>query len=98
MKTMCFCVGCKKHPLHEQRDEFDWLNGWRPGRIIYEEEYKKQGIDVDCLEPGGSIFDFLSKEDYEFPITAYGDGMAITGFSNGSMIATAYCKNEEHEN
>lgn len=100
MKTLCYCVGCKKHPLHDKRNEFkNWVTGWTPDSFIWDEQ-KKQGAEVDCLEVD-SRFMFendMSPEDYDFPITAYGDGTSLTGFIKYGTMITGICANEEHEN
>jgi hypothetical protein len=101
MKTKCYCVGCKRHPLHDKRKELSpWVVGWEPDRIIFGENAKSQGAEVDCLEPVSGAFSHLVGEidDYEYPITAYGDGCSITGFQEDGMTVVATCGNEDHEN
>jgi len=97
MKTTCYCIFCKKHPLHGQKFE-EWVVGWYPGKFLYNDhEERKTGVGVDCLEPDETIFyDYeIDMEQFEFPITAYGDGYALTGFSEPGIEMTTWCLNEE---
>jgi len=99
MKTKCYCIFCKRHPLYGQKFE-EWVAGWYPGKFIYNDhEEKKTGVEVDCLEPEHYVFDEydIDMEQFEFPITAYGDGCALTGFSEPGIEMTTTCLNEEHE-
>lgn len=99
MKTKCYCIFCKKHPLHKEQDKFkDWLVGWEPGNFI-KLEFKDQGKEVDCLEPVSEAFYELGREpeEFEYPVTAYGDGNADTGVEGPGFIIYACCTNEEHE-
>lgn len=98
MNTKCFCIFCKHHPLHENKKDFkDWLTGWEPGSLSYT-KYKSQGKDVNCLQPVSDAFDNLGRNpsDFEYPITAYGDGLAETGVSEVSFTIFAICENEQH--
>lgn len=97
MKTKCYCLGCKNHPLHSKRNEYQWLVGWSPDKMVFSHPY---GTEVDCLDPVSDAFDIFweDPEDFEYPITAYGDGCAITGFQENGITLVAFCKNEDHEN
>lgn len=98
MKTKCYCVGCPKHPLFNERHDFKFYTGFYIGDTIWKEEYLIQGRDVDCLEPVSDAFYDLdiSPEEHDFPITAYGDGGSITGFSGRGYEIFANCENEEY--
>ncbi len=97
MKTKCYCVGCKKHPLHSKRKEFKkWYTGFYPGYFV-DHKYDEQGVDVDCLMPESSASDYVNLDDFEYPITAYGDGSVVTGAEVPGLIIYATCKNEEYE-
>ena len=97
MKTKCYCVGCKKHPLHNKRNELGkWFTGYHPENFV-ESKFEVQGADVDCLKPESAAEDYLRLEDFEYPITAYGDGAAITGCALPGITIFANCGNEEHE-
>lgn len=101
MKTKCYCIGCKRHPLHHRRNEAQWITGWYPGRILFLQNERWQGVEVDCLKPESIIFDewfFDDAEDFDYPVTAYGDGCAITGFIHHGSVIMAFCGNEDHEN
>jgi hypothetical protein len=100
MKTKCYCVGCKLHPLHDKRKEFSWVTGWEPGRFIWANEQLKQGVDVNCLSPESEAFSHLWEDNptkYEYPITAYDDGYAATGFELDGLVLNAHCEHEDHE-
>jgi hypothetical protein len=106
MKTTCYCIYCKHHPLFEQRNELSTLTGWTVGKMIYKLEYVQQGKEVDCLEPvtdayDYSVLDLNPIEEYEFETTAYNDGCSETGFEiNGDgfdLKVYACCKNETYE-
>lgn len=99
MKTTCYCIGCKKHPLHEKRNEFEWLSGWSVGDYI-PFKYKEQGKQVNCLIPDGESFEQLDldPDDFDYPITAYDDGFAATGVDTYGYTLRLYCNQEEHEN
>ena len=99
MRTICYCVYCPKHPLFEKRNNLRPLTGWSVGDVIYNEKYLKQGKEVDCLEPVSDAFSELDVDpkDHLFPITAYGDGVAFTGFDGRGYEITAQCENEEYE-
>jgi hypothetical protein len=106
MKTTCYCVYCKHHPLFEERHNLKVLTGWTVGSWILSSDYKLQGEDVDCLEPvtdayDYSVLDLNPIEEYEFETTAYNDGCAETGFEiNGDgfdLKVYANCKNETYE-
>ena len=100
MTTTCYCIGCKKHPLHAERKDFkNLLTGYLPGRMI-PAELKNQGVQVDCLLPDSSAFAELDVEpkDFTFKVTAYGDGGSITGVDGSGYEIYAVCGNEDHEN
>ncbi len=95
MKTTCYCVYCKKHPLYGKADDFE-----HPGSYFAGDFYdgdKKFGKEVDCLEPVSSAFDDLpiEPEEFDYPITAYGDGVTSTGHEGRGFIIFAHCGAEE---
>ena len=98
MKTKCYCVYCPKHPLYEERYEIVFPRGYEPGNLIWGEA-DESGREVDCLKPGSEAFFELDiePEDYEYPITAYGDGCSITGFQGEGFTVYATCMNERYE-
>lgn len=98
MKTKCYCVGCPKHPLFENRHSYVFYTGFDVGDTIWKKEDLVQGVDVDCLEPVSDAFDDLdiNPKEHDFPITAYGDGCSITGFDGRGYTIVANCENEEY--
>ena len=98
MKTKCYCVHCPTHPLFEKRRELDFPVGWTVGKVIWNPNELESGADVDCLTPESSAFDelYIDSEDIEYPITAYNDGSAETGFSGRAYEIRAYCGSEEY--
>lgn len=98
MKTKCYCVGCKRHPLHSKRKEFKkWLTGYSPDSLIVTNEYENQAAIVDCLKPTSGADEYVDLDDFDYPVTAYGDGAAITGCDLPGLIIYANCGNEDHE-
>ena len=99
MKTTCYCVYCPRHPLHYDIVRKDVLTGWRVGDFIWDKMHKDQGIEVDCLEPASAFFEDYGydPENYDFPITAYNDGMSETGTEEDGFTIYAYCANEEYK-
>lgn len=95
MKTNCFCIGCKKHPMHSKRTDCEWITGFFPGDWIGGET----GETVDCLSPESDAFDLfdIDPSNFEFRITAYCDGSSMTGFNEDGIRLEAYCENEQHE-
>ncbi len=99
MKTKCYCIFCKKHPLHDKQKEFkDWLTGWDVGNFI-DSKYNETCAEVNCLNPDSDAFDELdlTPSNLRFPITAYGDGFAVTGFEGNGFTIYASCKNEDYK-
>lgn len=96
MKTFCYCIGCKKHPKHNDRKNLKWVTGF-PKSIYGEEE--KSGADVDCLDPISGFFDDNrgEPEEFEFSETAYGDGDTRTMAEEIGFTIYANCGNEDHE-
>lgn len=99
MKTKCYCIYCKYHPLHAEREKFDTLAGWHVGDWIWDKKYLEQGKNVDCLDPQSDAFDFLMDGpcDFDYPVTAYGDGLAVTGFDEDDLKVNGYCAKEKYE-
>ena len=102
MRTKCYCIFCPKHPKHNQRNQLgNPVVGFHVGDFI-NPSYDHQGSDVDCLEPISDAFEhyfFLDAEDFNYPITAYGDGSSVTGFySVNGLTLYAGCGNEEYSN
>lgn len=99
MKTKCFCIGCKSHPLHAKRKEFrEWVTG-NDGGGIWKSGQVDQGVDVECLSPVSDAFDKLGidSDDIDTPYIAYGDGISL-GYYRGSMFELWYnCENETFE-
>lgn len=95
MKTMCYCIYCPRHPLFENRHNLDCPAGWTVGRAIYGKE-ALVGKEVNCLNPDSAAFDNfnLNPEDFEYEITAYGDGLSMTGCMEDGIEIWGYCKNE----
>jgi len=95
MKTKCYCLYCTRHPLHDKRDNFNVLTGYEPGQYI-SAEFNIQGKEVDCLSPLSDAFIELDikAEDFEWKVTAYGDGSAITGVEGVGFTLFAGCGNE----
>jgi len=99
MKTKCYCIFCKNHPFNATQNLFeDWKTGWDVGDFI-ESKYEKTSAEVDCLTPDSDAFDELNLEpkNIHFPITAYGDGYAVTGFEGNGFTIYATCKNEKYK-
>ena len=99
MKTTCYCVYCPFHPSHLFQNNFKKiLTGWELGDYIHE-EHNEYGKEVDCLEPVSAAFDELEKspEDFEWRITAYGDGFADTGVIRPGYHIFANCRKEIYE-
>ena len=96
MKTHCYCIGCKKHPKHEDRKNLVWVTGYP--KFIYGDD-GKSGADVDCLSPSSGFFDDNrgEPEEFEFPETAYGDGSSLTQAEEIGFTIFANCENEDHE-
>lgn len=97
MKTKCYCIFCKNHPLYNS-NIIDWKTGWDVGDFI-ESKYESTSAEVECLSPESNAFNELEIEptDIRFPITAYGDGYAVTGFEGNGFTIYAFCEDEEHE-
>lgn len=102
MKTTCYCIYCPKHPLNEkvvlgELKEAAKTN-FSPDDLWMDTEYKHHGKEVDCLDPASSFFDELDHDpkDFEFPVTAYGDGDAITGFEGPGCVVYAVCVAEDY--
>jgi hypothetical protein len=100
MNTTCYCIGCKKHPLHDIRNDKEkarWVHHspWEP-------EEKAMDRDVDCLKIESRAFDedviLGDPEDYEWEEVWYGDGDSYTETEpNPAVTIRAVCGNEEHE-
>lgn len=102
MKTKCYCIFCPKHPLFEKQKEY-WncgrIAGWHSNMPMPIGFNSEVGMDVDCLNPESDAFYDLGidSEDCEFKITAYGDGLAETGFLGDGFGIDAYCANETYK-
>jgi len=100
MRTICYCVGCKKHPKHDRRGQFKtWLTGYFPGNMIWA-SYAEQSSQVECLRPISPAFEAfgITPEDFSYPVTAYADGGSVTGAEESSFTIFASCGDEDHEN
>jgi hypothetical protein len=98
LKTKCYCVFCINHPLHNKQKEFkEVLTGYYPEVGFIGSEFNEQGKEVNCLKPISDAFYDLGREpeDFEWKVTAYGDGCAITGVEVPGFTIFAYCGNEE---
>ena len=95
MKTRCYCVKCKKHPLDSTKFN-KYMTGFHEGSIILS-EYEIQGMEVDCFDPVlVASFDFgLNPYDFEFSKTAYGNGVSLTFTMHDGKAVYATCGNEE---
>ena len=96
MKTICYCVKCKKHPLYSKKFD-EYMTGFYEGFDILS-EYETQGIEVDCLDPVlSSHIDYdLNPFDFEFSRTAYGgDEESLTFTIHNDSVVYATCGNEE---
>lgn len=99
MRTKCYCTSCKNHPKFEQNALLGYPpTGFLPDRYI-DDRYEPHAAEVDCLKPVSDAFEryFLDPEDFEYPVTAYGDGSAETGFSSNCLVLYAGCGNEQYE-
>ena len=88
----------KNHPKFEQNALLGYPpTGFRAGSFI-SNRYEHHASQVDCLKPISDAFEdyFLDPEDFDYPITAYGDGSAETGFRSNSLVLYAGCGSEEH--
>lgn len=96
MRTECHCLYCPKHPLHAKRKKIASPTGFDPTRFVMGSE--KSGREVDCLRPVSRAFDAYGIDplDEEFPVTAYGDGAAMTGFDRDGITLYAGCKDETY--
>ncbi|MEO0835976.1 MAG: hypothetical protein AAFY16_08315 [Cyanobacteria bacterium J06642_3] len=101
MKTNCYCIYCPNHPKHLQRHQLGVpITGFTADRYFDQEKFKSHVAQVDCLLPicGAIDDDIISPDDFNFPITAYGDGQSQTGFFNqGGLTLDATCANERYE-
>lgn len=99
MKTLCYCIGCKKHPLHDMRNT-------KNARWIHSHPYMPEdlamGKEVECLEIDSRAFSegyILDEPDtFEWDEVVYGDGQAMTEANpNPALTIRAVCGNEDHE-
>ncbi len=68
--------------------------------MICKSQYDAHKQEVNCLEPVcEAITDgIIDPLDYDFPTTAYGDGISQTGFDQvGGLSLFAYCGNETYQ-
>jgi hypothetical protein len=100
MHTKCYCIYCPKHPLHLKQKEFKngALTGWSVDCWI-DSDYEETASEVECLNPISAAFSELDiyPKDFEFPITAYGDGNAVTGVEGNGFNIYAICKDETYK-
>lgn len=103
MKTTCYCIFCKKHPLHK-----DYMEGKLDEEgvrvpvgdsLIYKPEEIAAGKEVDCLDPDSDAFYELKveAEDFDWPETHYIDGYAGTETIGPGFEIYASCEAEDHE-
>ena len=94
MKTKCYCAYCTKHPLYGKTSAIKVPTGFGTNSFVS----GNAGVEVDCLKPIAEILDYeLDAENYEYPATAYGDGMAVTVFDARGQSLTANCENEDYD-
>ena len=97
--THCYCIYCPNHPLFEQRHKLGSpVTGFDPTKFILN-DYKHHGAFVDCLEPKSSAFHSpwnLDPDDFDYPVTAYGDGVSETGLYTAGLTLHASCGNETY--
>ena len=100
MRTKCYCTHCPKHPKFDVRHSFEYpVTGFEVHKFI-SPDFDDQAATVNCLEPFcGAIKDgTIDPEDYDFPVTAYGDGSSYTGFWNiDGLSVHAVCLAERYE-
>jgi len=94
MKTKCYCAYCTKHPLYGKTKDIKVPTGFGTNSFVNGEV----GVEVDCLKPIAEILDYeLDAENYEYPVTAYGDGIAVTVFDVRGQALMANCENEDYD-
>lgn len=101
MKTRCYCTYCPNHPKFEQRHSLGSPpTGFCAGRYI-PSNFAPHGAEVDCLQPVSKAFGFpweLDPNDFDYPVTAYGDGSAESGMDTAWLTLYAGCGNEKYQN
>ena len=94
MKTTCYCAYCTKHHLYGKLKDSQIPLGYGVDKFVS----GVAGKEVDCLEPIAEILDYeLMADEFSFPATAYGDGMAITVFEAYGQSLWANCGNEDYQ-
>ena len=94
MKTKCYCAYCTKHPLYGKTKDIIVPTGYGVDRFVF----GLAGKEVDCLKPIAEILDYeLDAENYEYPATAYADGIAVTVFDVRGQSLIANCENEDYD-
>lgn len=99
MKTRCYCIHCPNHPKFKIRTTFNrCVTGFGMGRFIMP-EYDEQSATVNCLKPVCEAIEqeIIDLNEYDFPVTAYGDGASTTGFYHVGGLTHATCSNERYE-
>lgn len=100
MKTSCYCIFCHNHPKFSQRYSLGVpVTGYSPLKYNPNSDHDSHKAEVDCLEPHSPSIEngTIDPDDYDFPVTAYGDGISQTGFYNNDLVLFACCVNEKHE-
>lgn len=98
MDAVCYCVGCKKHPLHNKRNDFgEWATGFTGGFLI--KKYDPQQASVNCFNPKSDAEDYYGDlwNDWAGKMVAYGDGYSVAFMFVPGAQLMATCGNEEHE-
>lgn len=97
MKTTCYCIGCKRHPLHNKRDTLVWITDGH--RSIYDKKEKESGSEVNCFEPLSAFYDEtdIPKDEYQFDSCMYGGGYSQAKSEQMGFTIFAHCENEDHE-
>ncbi len=101
MNTKCYCTYCPNHPKFAQRHTLGSpVTGYSPLKYNPDDNYDAHAAEVNCLKPMSISIDngTIDPDDYDFPITAYGDGCSMTGFNGSDLVLFAHCANEEYEN
>lgn len=99
MKTKCYCTSCPNHPKFKQRHELGSPpTGFRANYSI-PYNFDPHAAEVDCLKPVSQAFEdyFLEPDEFDYPLTAYGDGEAVTGYYSWWLTLNAGCDNERYE-
>lgn len=99
MRSKCYCTSCPNHPKFSQRHSLgNPPTGYRADRY-FGDRFEVHEAEVDCLQPVSQAFEdyLLDPTDFDYPITAYGDGEAVTGYTSFYLTIHAGCDNEQYQ-